>query len=362
MALTTTEEAQVRQLIDQNAALLSLASNEPTIISKLAAAKISLADLTAASSLNGSDLLLIRQGTQEKSVTQALLTPDASETVKGIIELATSAETQAGTSTSLAVHPAGLASALAGAGSSVSAAFSKLSASATGTNASVLVTADELVVKNASNQYKTLSAVNVTINTASTGANGLDTGTLATSTWYALYIIWNGTTTAGLISLSSTAPTMPSGYTHKARVGWIRTDGTANKYPLGFTQKGNYVTLLIGSANVTTPPLMASGTAGTFSAAVFTSVAVAWANYAPSTSRKIRIGMSANNTGMVIGIASNPNRTGFATANPPELGYDSNAYPLFTFGDLQLESSNVYWASSGAAIGYLLSGGWEDNL
>ena len=67
MALTTTEEAQVRQLIDQNAALLSLASNEPTIISKLAAAKISLADLTAATVINDADLLLLRQGTQEKA-------------------------------------------------------------------------------------------------------------------------------------------------------------------------------------------------------------------------------------------------------------------------------------------------------
>ena len=69
MALTTTEEAQVRQLIDQNAALLSLASSEPTIISKLAAAKVSLADLSAASSVSDDDILLMRQGTNDNSVT-----------------------------------------------------------------------------------------------------------------------------------------------------------------------------------------------------------------------------------------------------------------------------------------------------
>lgn len=127
MALTTTEEAQVRQLIDQNAALLSLASNEPTIISKLAAAKISLADLTAASALNDADLFLLRQGTQEKSLTGTLLksyaatvVPDATETVKGIVELATSAEAQAFTANKF-IDGAKLADAFKGSNSSLSA-------------------------------------------------------------------------------------------------------------------------------------------------------------------------------------------------------------------------------------------------
>ena len=73
MSLNTTEEAQVRLLLEQQSALLSLAASEPTIISKLAAAKISLADLTAASSLSAADLLLVRQGTQEKSATGTVL-------------------------------------------------------------------------------------------------------------------------------------------------------------------------------------------------------------------------------------------------------------------------------------------------
>lgn len=34
-------------------------------------------------------------------------------------------------------------------------------------------------------------------------------------------MIWNGTTVAALLSTSSTAPTMPSGYTHKGLVGAI---------------------------------------------------------------------------------------------------------------------------------------------
>jgi hypothetical protein len=69
MSLTTTEEALVRELLSQQAAILSLAENEATIQSKLGATKVTLSDLTAATSLADTDLLLVRQGTTDKSVT-----------------------------------------------------------------------------------------------------------------------------------------------------------------------------------------------------------------------------------------------------------------------------------------------------
>lgn len=118
MALTAVEEAQTRSLLAQEASILSLASNEPTIISKLAATKVNLSQLPSASSVADADLLLLRQGSTDKSVAGSIVkayagttVPDASETVKGIVELATVAEAQAGVDTSRAVTPAGLASA-----------------------------------------------------------------------------------------------------------------------------------------------------------------------------------------------------------------------------------------------------------
>jgi len=114
--LTPTQEAQVLALVAQEAALLSLASEEPAIISNLGATDVSLSDLSAASSLADADLLLVRQGGTDKSISGAIVkaastvvVPDASETVKGIVELATVAEAQAGTDTARAVTPAGLA-------------------------------------------------------------------------------------------------------------------------------------------------------------------------------------------------------------------------------------------------------------
>lgn len=73
MALTPTEEALVRQLLDQQAAILSLAVNEATITSKLAATKVTLSDLLAASEVGNTDLFLTRQGTSDKSVSGLIL-------------------------------------------------------------------------------------------------------------------------------------------------------------------------------------------------------------------------------------------------------------------------------------------------
>lgn len=67
MALTAAEEAQTRSLIAQEAAILALADEEPAIISNLGATDVSLSDLTAATSINDADLMLVRQGTTDKS-------------------------------------------------------------------------------------------------------------------------------------------------------------------------------------------------------------------------------------------------------------------------------------------------------
>ena len=117
MALSPTEEAQVRSLIAQNPALLNLAASESTIISKLGATKTNLSALAAATSLSDADIALVRQGLSDKSFAMSVLRdyvsanlPTASTTTKGIVELATNTETQTGTDAVRAVTPAGLAS------------------------------------------------------------------------------------------------------------------------------------------------------------------------------------------------------------------------------------------------------------
>lgn len=71
-----------------------------------------------------------------------------------------------------------------------------------------------------------LHSVNLTVDITASGANGLDTGAEATSTVYALWVIYNPTTnaTAGLMSVSFSAPIMPAGYTFKRLVGFCHND------------------------------------------------------------------------------------------------------------------------------------------
>lgn len=58
---------------------------------------------------------------------------------------------------------------------------------------------------------------------------GLDTGAIANSTWYHFWAIRRSDTgvTDVLISLSATAPTMPTNYDYKRRIGAGKTDGSA---------------------------------------------------------------------------------------------------------------------------------------
>lgn len=61
-------------------------------------------------------------------------------------------------------------------------------------------------------------------------AGGLDTGTVASDTWYHMWVIMRADTHVVdfLFSLSETAPTMPTGYTYRRRIGSVLTDGSAN--------------------------------------------------------------------------------------------------------------------------------------
>jgi hypothetical protein len=70
-----------------------------------------------------------------------------------------------------------------------------------------------------------------TLDAATNGANGLDTGSLANSTWYAVHVIgssYNSAQAAVLLSTSRTAPIMPRNYDVFRQIGWALTDGSAH--------------------------------------------------------------------------------------------------------------------------------------
>lgn len=89
-----------------------------------------------------------------------------------------------------------------------------------------------------STNAQTITLASLTIDCGVTGANGLDAGSLANATWYHVFAIAKTDgTSAGLASTSVSAPTMPSGYTLKRRIGSFLTDGSA--HIIAFTQYGD---------------------------------------------------------------------------------------------------------------------------
>ncbi len=79
----------------------------------------------------------------------------------------------------------------------------------------------------------------VTINTAATGAAGLDTGAMANDTFYAVYAIgdsYGNNPGSALISADLSSPLLPAGYDMFFRIGYVKTNGSAQILP--FRQDG----------------------------------------------------------------------------------------------------------------------------
>ena len=72
------------------------------------------------------------------------------------------------------------------------------------------------------------------------GVNGVDLAVIVLDSLYAVYVIADSTkykTTAAILSLNASAPTLPRGYDIYRRIGFALTDGTADW--LLFDQRGN---------------------------------------------------------------------------------------------------------------------------
>lgn len=107
------------------------------------------------------------------------------------------------------------------------------------------------------------SAANIDI--TGSGAGGLDTGSVAANTLYAIHTIFDSNETNavdGICSLSPTAPTMPATHDLFRHTGWILTDSTSDIIPFKQTgrlaerfmryetEKGNTSALLAGKSTI----------------------------------------------------------------------------------------------------------------
>ncbi|TGP33332.1 MULTISPECIES: hypothetical protein [unclassified Mesorhizobium] len=227
------------------------------------------------------------------------------------------------------------------------------------------ITADQLVLEDGSGVPFRATSVSVSYATGTSGANGLDTGSITASNWYYEWVIYNGTTVAALLSLSSTAPTMPSGYTFKARVGAVYYDSGAKlRFKIQYDRRAQIV---VGT-NPTTTLIAASGTSGSPTTPTWTAVAVG--TLVPATASTIRVALSGFSSGPTTYIIAAPNNSyGAATSssNPPPLqaavknGGEAIGIYSTVQGEFFLESTNIYYASAAPASALAVLG-WEDNI
>lgn len=249
---------------------------------------------------------------------------------------------------------------------SVRGASGNLRVSTTGSNAVVSITADQLVLQGPSGAASTIKLVNLAASTAIAGAGGLDAGVVAANTWYSVWVIYNPANgdLAALLSTGATPPTQPwAGDIRYARVGWILTDATANKFPLAMIQFGNRAQWRLGT-NIPFTRGMASGVQGAANHPP-TFVTVSVDPFIPPTARAIACtvhiqtgpaGVIAAPSNAYGGYDSATNLAPLCVTTPGSTPMNMNSSAL-----ILLESRNIYYAS-GSSSGQLVATGWEDNL
>ncbi len=118
--------------------------------------------------------------------------------------------------------------------------------------------------------YQLISDSSITVNTGTTGLNGLDTGVLLASRIYHVYLVGDPVTQqdmGAIVSLSAT-PLLPFGYSAYARVGYISTDASVH-FLKGYWTAGNSSrrTFMFDAPQAT---LVTAGAATSFTAVALT--------------------------------------------------------------------------------------------
>lgn len=237
-------------------------------------------------------------------------------------------------------------------------------------NTKVDYTADYVTMANAVGQTITFSNVSSTINTAGTGADGMDTGAQPASAWLYLWFISNGTLCKAYLSTSATAPSTANiaGYTFKWRAGSIYSNGSTQ-----FThtcQRNREVRYIVsGSAPTTALPQVISGASGNTGTPTWTATALT--TLVPPTAAMYDCMLQIGSVGSSYGCMAAPNNSYGALnslTNPPPLYITTNnsaQTDLTTNGRFNNEQSTiaapltvptVYYASGGAQTALWITG------
>lgn len=209
----------------------------------------------------------------------------------------------------------------------------------TGTpNSQIDIDAEELVLKTTDGSPYLATSVNLTADIGlGVAVNGLDAGVEAADTWYYLWVIYNGTTVSALISTSATAPTLPTGYTHRALVGQVYNSSGSNFVVTRIVDRRAFIVTQDIAATITgvTSYTVLSGTPATdFAKAVPPNAKTA----------RVTIGRVSNNN-LTAGLSPDSAGTGeFIAACAPAGALQINGMNACATGDVMLTTPQIfYW-------------------
>lgn len=251
---------------------------------------------------------------------------------------------------------------------SIKGTFSRLVNTWT-SNTTITIAADALSVSDGASTFTSLLNVSETLDSALSGAGGLDTGVLAASQLYGIYVIYNPSTldVSSIMSTSLSVPTLPSGYTQYARVGTAWTDGS--KHFKGFVQRDHSFQYSVGS-NLTGLPSLVSGVSGSVTVPTYTAVSMS-AVVPTAVASKVKLVLQAaslpfDKDGAIV--APNAGYGAWdSTTNPPVMqtpttqGVGSIVVSSTIIGEVVIESPNIYYASDSATT-TLFCLGYDDPL
>jgi hypothetical protein len=235
-------------------------------------------------------------------------------------------------------------------------------------------TAQEVIMANpTTGDVVKVATYNQTCNVNTTGAGGLDTGSMAINTFYDVYAMWapntNGTNGTPQVSIictlqSNTLPTLPSPYTNCTRLGTFLTD--ANKQPYSGHQIGRnfYFNVKYGTT-LAALPVLSTAPQGSLSAWVSLTIS-AWC---PTKALKIKL-IAGQNVAANACVIIAPNNTwgGYNGTTWSMTGENSFSWSglgsngsASTPVEVPLEGSTIQ-VSMPAAGATICAYGWEDNL
>lgn len=166
------------------------------------------------------------------------------------------------------------------------------------------------------------------------GANGLDTGSEAGSTWYHIWVIAKKDgTTAGLLSASATSPTIPSGYTFKAYIGAVY-NGSSENFEYMY-QTDNKVSVYIES-------VLSNGTSAAFAS-------VSLATKIPTTAKSVFLDVNIGNMAdRSVQVEICPESNGYSTTiSYQAIATDTINYQRLQFNIFIKTAQTIYYRAYG---------------